>query len=107
MFQAAALAMALAKGLGASKPRAPAREPETHDYSRPRWGHACNTLRVIEEGQHLRVSGFGHGVSAGDYLILPNDGETTRYRVDTIRYQDDPRDMWFADLTFAPRSTEA
>jgi len=42
----------------------------------------------------------------GDFLILPNKMETTRYRVASIRYENDPRDMWFAEAEFAPRPFE-
>jgi len=36
------------------------------------------------QGQRLRVTGFGHGVSKDDYLILPNGAETSRYGVENI-----------------------
>jgi len=49
------------------------------------------------------MAGWGSGIKAGDYLILPNGSETTRYQVDSIDYRMDPPDMWFADAVFAPR----
>ena len=76
---------------------------QTHDYTRRTWGHDYTTLKVIDGGQRLRLSGWGLGINAGDYLILPNGKGTTRYRVDSIEYRMDPRDMWFAEATFAPR----
>ena len=76
---------------------------QTHDYTRRTWGHDYTTLKVIDGGQRLRLSGWGLGINAGDYLILPNGDGTTRYRVDSIDYRMDPQDMWFADATFAPR----
>lgn len=99
MFNSTAMSMLLAKALGAR----PASEPKTHDYSRQCWGHAASILRVIDGGKKLRVGGHGHGISGGDFLVLPNEGATTRYRVDRIEYMRDPTDQWFADLTFAPR----
>lgn len=76
---------------------------QTHDYTRRTWGHDYTTLSVIDGGQRLRLSGWGLGINAGDYLILPNGSGTTRYRVDSIEYRIDPHDMWFAEATFAPR----
>ena len=78
---------------------------QTHDYTRRTWGHDYTTLSVIDGGQRLRLSGWGLGINAGDYLILPNGNGTTRYRVDSIAYRMDPHDMWFAEATFAPRQT--
>lgn len=76
---------------------------QTHDYTRRTWGHDYTTLEVIDGGQRLRLGGWGLGIEAGDYLIFPNGNGTTRYRVDRIDYRMDPRDMWFAEATFAPR----
>lgn len=46
----------------------------------------------------------------GDYLILRNEGSTTRYRVTKVDrceglLKPDPPTMWMADLEFAPRTT--
>jgi MioC protein len=76
---------------------------KTHDYTRRTWGHDYATMAVIDGGRRLRLSGWGHGIKVGDYLILPNGNGTTRYRVDSIDYRMDPPDMWFAEATFAPR----
>ncbi len=76
---------------------------QTHDYTRRTWGHDYTTLRVIDGGQRLRLSGWGLGINAGDYLILQNGNGSTRYRVDSIDYRTDPRDMWLAEASFAPR----
>lgn len=99
MFHAAAMAMGLAKAMGA---RVPA-EPKTHDYTEPRWGHASSIMKIIDGGQRLRATGHGYGISKGDHLLLPNGAEASRYRVDRIEYMRDPTDQWFADLSFAPR----
>ncbi len=77
---------------------------KTHDYSKPKWGHKVEIVTIKDEGIHLRVSGFGRDVTVGDFLILPAEGTlTSRYIVYNIQYQVNPKDMWFADLTFAPR----
>lgn len=77
--------------------------PQTHDYTRRTWGHDYSTTQVIDGGMRLRLAGWGHGIEAGDYLILPNGSDTTRYQVEKIDYRMDPPDMWFADAVFAPR----
>jgi hypothetical protein len=77
--------------------------PQTHDYTRRTWGYDYSTIAVLEGGMRLRLVGWGEGIQADDYLILPNDGETTRYQVEKIDYRIDPPDMWFADAVFAPR----
>jgi len=76
---------------------------KTHDYTRRTWGHDCTTMAVTDGGRQLRLSGWGSGIEAGDYLILPNGDSTTRYQVEKIDYRMDPPDMWFAEATFAPR----
>ena len=78
-------------------------EQKTHDYTQRTWGHDYTIFNVIDNGQRLRLSGWGFGIRTGDYLILPNGTATTRYHVDSIDYRMDPRDMWCAEATFAPR----
>ena len=79
---------------------------QTHDYTRRRWGHDYSTTAVIDGGMRLRLAGWGLGIKAGDYLILPNRGKTTRYQVESIDYCTDPQDMWFAEAVFAPRGLD-
>lgn len=81
-----------------------AKEPATHNYSRPVWGHACEVTAIRDGGAEVDGHGWGRGIEVGDFLILDDrQGATTRYRVDEIRYCHDPGDMWFATLAFAPR----
>lgn len=76
----------------------------THNYSSPGWGHRVIMGKKLDiRGLRWRVSGFGHGVRKGDFLILPNESETTRYQVDEIDYYLDPKDMWHGVISFAPR----
>lgn len=77
--------------------------PQTHDYTRRAWGHDYSIVSLIEDGQRLRLAGWGSGIAAGDYLLLPSGSNTTRYQVTSIDYRRDPPDMWFADAAFAPR----
>jgi len=79
----------------------------THDYrdARRGWGHDLGYEPL--PGDRLRAYGWGEGIKAGDYLLLSNGAGETRYAVDEIRYCRDPVDMWFATLSFAPRSEVA
>ena len=80
------------------------KEPKTHDYSHRYWGHDY-TFDPIENGMRASMSGWGHGIEAGDYLIIQDGADrTTRYKVDNIRYCNDPADMWHVKASFAPRS---
>lgn len=79
------------------------REPKTHDYRNAAraWDHDI-TYRPAP-GDQMDASGWGHGIAAGDYLLLSNGDSDTRYCVDFITYHRDPPDMWKAVLSFAPR----
>lgn len=78
------------------------REPRTHDYTARYWSHDFGIREVNTDGT-LSAFGWGRGIAEGDFLILPNNNRSTRYRVGQIRYEIDPNDMWFAILVFAPR----
>jgi hypothetical protein len=88
-------------------------EPRTHDFGPGRrfWGHDFCIDKVVDGGQHIQASGWGHDgalIRPGDYLILAKgDDRSTRYRVEKVEYAMDPNDMWFARLQFAPRGTPA
>jgi hypothetical protein len=75
----------------------------THDYTSRYWGHDYAITKVIEDGQQLEVMGWGHGLSKGDFLLLQNGTDSTRYQIKRVKYFTDPKDMWSANLLFAPR----
>ncbi|MGW5173142.1 hypothetical protein ACWERY_02090 [Streptomyces sp. NPDC004082] len=86
-------------------------EPATHDFGPGRrcWGHDYTISKVLDGGQKVCASGWGHSgkvIREGDYLLLEAKGgqRATRYRVEKIRHLMDPADMWHADLYFAPRT---
>lgn len=85
-------------------------QPRTHDFGPGRrcWGHNYSINKVLNSGQRLHASGWGHDgtlIQNGDYLLLDKgDGRTTRYQVEEIDRVMDPDDMWYATLVFAPRS---
>lgn len=78
-------------------------DPNTHDYTIREWGHDFNVMSMDGRGVHVKLAGWGRGIRTGDFLILPNKGGVTRYRVTKIDYCHDPPDMWFADAKFDPR----
>jgi hypothetical protein len=78
---------------------------KTHDYTNLGWAHDY-TFDSIDGGMKGSMCGWGHGIKKGDFLILENDGGTTRYKVTEISYYADPPDMWKAKVRFAPRSAE-
>jgi len=82
-------------------------EPATHDLTR-----ADYSFRPDDDGQRGHIACWNGPLEArwrprpGDYLILRNGSETTRYRVADVDHcwNVDPPTMWMAHLTFAPRT---
>lgn len=77
-----------------------------HDFSDKTWGNSCSVTKVGVGGMSISLYGWRRGIKEGDFLILPNKADTTRYKVSSIRYKRDPADMWFAEAEFAPRAFE-
>lgn len=83
-------------------------KPKTHNYTDRFFGHDYVITEVCDNGQKLNMMGWGHGISAGDYILLVRDEKNgtradTRYKVETITYMADPKDMWTMVAAFAPR----
>lgn len=78
------------------------KEPAIHDYTKRYWGHDY-TFEPIDGGMKGRMMGWGSGIEKGDFLLLDNEGQSTRYLVRRIEYFQDPPDMWRIDAVFAPR----
>lgn len=85
-------------------------QPRTHDFGPGRryWGHNYSIDKVIDGGERVQASGWGHDgrlIKEGDYLLLTAAGgkQATRYQVEKIQHLMDPDDMWHADLKFTPR----
>jgi len=90
-------------------------DPVTHDYRRSRctigWDY---TFDSTDGGKYARMIGWstdprtGHVVrlAAGDFVLFTNlksDNGETRYQIEQIKYYRDPRDMFSAQLVWAPR----
>lgn len=81
-------------------------EPKTHDYTRKarRWGHDFANFRHTGGDTYL-VVGWGHGLCAGDRMLLTltGDDDVTRdvpLLICEVEYLRDPRDMWRAKLRY-------
>lgn len=84
----------------------PASGPATHDYSLRCPGHDY-TFTPVDHGKRGKAMGWGRGLESGDYLILKNGSDSTRYRIESVVYFGDPADMWSAKVIFAPRDTSS
>ncbi len=73
------------------------------DYrqSKRKWGHDCTWTKG---GEKISVAGWCTPVPrVGDYLLLEQGG-CKLYRVKSVKYPGDPRDMYFAECVFQPGS---
>ena len=78
---------------------------KTHDLSSRTWGNNYSVMSIENKGHTINLTGWRKGISIGDYLIICNGSDTTRYIVQQIDYQDNPEDMFFATVRFAPRDS--
>ncbi|MBC9731219.1 helix-turn-helix domain-containing protein [Streptomyces sp. TRM68367] len=71
-----------------------------HDYRPDRltWGRNIMVHHALDNGEQLRVSGWGHGIHPGDKILLEHEGEDAWHAVTAIQHHQDPADMWAADL---------
>lgn len=77
-------------------------DEKTHDYTKRYWGHDFQHFGPRPDGK-LPIMGLGRGIRVGDYIILPNEDETTTYRFMEIKYENNPPDMWKGLAEFTPR----
>lgn len=84
-------------------------KPTTHDYTKRHWGHDYAITHVEKGGLTINMTGWGHGLKIGDFILIesqssePGANPDTRYKVEQITYRNDPRDMWAGTFRFAPR----
>jgi hypothetical protein len=77
--------------------------PTLHDYRNSVRGFGHDLAYRPLPGDRLVATGWGYGLKAGDYILLSNGPDDTRYSISEIEYYSDPPDMWKATFTFAPR----
>ncbi len=79
---------------------------KTHDYSDRSWGHDYHIGYITDDGLSISLTGWGMGIKTGDYIVIKNGSDTTRYKFESIDYHRDPHDMWKGSLSFAPRENK-
>jgi hypothetical protein len=82
---------------------------DVHDYTKPSRGHGHDyTFEPDKGGLEATMIGWGYGIREGHRILMsaPDDSNTTCYRVTSIKYFRDPKDMWSARVEFSPRSPE-
>lgn len=69
----------------------------------------CAFVFAVKSNTEITLCGWhlNKDVNEGDSLILPNSGETTRYRIEKIRPCNDSSGMFFIDCIFNPRTKES
>ena len=76
----------------------------TIDLSPRHWGRNYHVIQIIDAGQKLKLATWSTPMpSRGDFLILANGNDTTRYLVDQVEPCGDPHDMAICCASFAPR----
>jgi len=84
------------------------RDPETWDCTGKSWGDNTEVVKVIDDGARLRLVGWhrqARRFREGDYLLIRNGRDTTRYRLTEVSTYLDPPDMWKGWAEFAPRES--
>jgi MioC protein len=70
---------------------------KTHNYSKFSKGTEYE-FEWLNESRRACMTGFGRGITPGDYIILQQDCKPYRYQVEEIDYYSEPSDMWIALL---------
>lgn len=79
-----------------------------YDYRTPTrgWGHDY-CLTADPDPSTARISGWGSGLHAGDYLLLSHpDGGEVLYLITDLEYSSNVLDQWFGRAQFLPGSSE-
>jgi hypothetical protein len=74
--------------------------PVTHDFTR---GRVEYSLSPNAQGDRAVMIGWRQDVRTGDFIILPNNNFTTRYKVHEVAYVKSTATMFKAYLIFDPR----
>lgn len=78
----------------------------THDLTPKTWGHDY-AFTSLDNGMTGRVTAwYFNPIEPGDYVILRNGEDATRYQVKRVRRPGDPKDMMFLDVVFSPRTEQ-
>lgn len=79
-----------------TRPSKPAPQPRGFNFHKhgQSWGWSLVIGNI--DGLYIGFHGWGNGLRAGDYLVIPGaKGNPAPYRLTEIRYCTDPTDMFF------------
>lgn len=81
----------------------------THNFTKHGWGHGISIFTTKDGG--LTASILGHSstrIHNKDYIVAADKGSAdhSRYQVKKVVYKSNPRDMFEAQIKFAPRTPE-
>ena len=71
-----------------------------HNFLDQKRGWHCEVLNWDDSTKIGKVCGHGLGIVIGDELLLKHSSGTGRYIIKTLRYMNDPKDQFFADIMF-------
>lgn len=75
-------------------------KPTQHDYTKQCWGHSIGQVSRNTNGT-LSMMGHGTGIKKTDTLIMNmNSGRIAQFKVMSVRYLQDPPDMWTMNAKF-------
>jgi MioC protein len=57
----------------------------------------------IEQGDGGYMTGYGKGITSGDYLLIDSEHDVVKYQVEEISYYANPSDMWTALIRRVPQ----
>jgi hypothetical protein len=57
----------------------------------------------IEQGDGGYMTGYGKGITSGDYLLIDSEDAVEKYQVEEISYYANPCDMWTALIRKVPQ----
>lgn len=86
----------------------PTRESQVHDYRKGHrgWGHDCTYRPDDNDPMVLHVTGWGRGIEEGDVMLFTGPtGGTSPYKVESLRYFWDPKDMWSMQARYIEGAT--
>lgn len=77
-----------------------------HDFTMPAWGRDVYIRYSREEGYYVAM-GWTRGIQRGHYIETVGDRKKImRWRVESIEYYDDPKDMFRATFSVSKRGIQ-
>lgn len=76
------------------------RKGKVHDYTGYQAGVEYVFEMTSQDGGYM--TGQGHNLKVGDYVLLSRGTKVDRYQVEQVEYYSQPSDMWIALLKQTP-----